>query len=105
MTTATAPNPANALTAYAEPAPLGCVLDGLAPEPELDPDAEPAPVPFSWMASCWKAEKLRLLSATALIAKTIPAPQWLVPFGKCCLHYRRWDVSRCARKAGERGRT
>ena len=71
------PKPANALTVYAEPAPLGCELDGLALEPELEPepDAELAPVPFSWIASCWKAAKLRLLSATALIAKTMPAPQ------------------------------
>lgn len=67
------------------------MLDGLAPE--LDPDAELAPVPFSWMASCWNAAKLRLLSATALIAKTMPEPQWLVPFGKCCLHWRQGDVS------------
>lgn len=84
ITAAMVPNPTNALIAYAEPAPLGCVLDGLAPVP--DPDEEAAPVPFSCMASCWKAAKLRLLSATALIAKTMPAPQWLVPFGKCCLH-------------------
>lgn len=80
---ATVPNPNNALIVYAKPAPLGCVLDGLALP---DPDPEPALVPFSCMASCWKAAKLRLLSATALIAKTMPAPQWLVPFGKCCLH-------------------
>ena len=33
------------------------MLDGLAPE--LDPDAEPEPVPFSWMASCWKAAGLK----------------------------------------------
>jgi len=42
-------------------------------------------VPLSWMASAWKAAKLRVLSATAFMANTIPEPQWLAPVGVCCL--------------------
>lgn len=43
-------------------------------------------VPLSAIASCSNAVKLRRLFATALIAKTMPEPQWLAPAGVCCLH-------------------
>jgi len=42
----------------------------------LEPVGDPA-VPLICLARAWKAEKLLLPLSTALMAKTMPPPQWL----------------------------
>ena len=54
-------------------------------------------VPLSWLASCWKAVKLRGEFCMGLTAKTIPAPQWEEPSGLCCLHCSRNPLVACSR--------